>query len=475
MMEAPGGKPDQFPRAVHADLAGVIAMRGAARPAPSPFRQAALIGVLMVYCVFAVIDRNLIAMLIDPIRASLQISDTQIGLLMGIAYAAAYGLGGLPMGYLVDRYPRKWILFTAVILWGFAEAACGLATGFVWLFIARACVGLFESPLHPSAHSIIADTVPKRRLATVMSIYSMGNLLGTGLALAIGGWIVNALLHLDHVTLPVVGDVKPWQFAFIITGLPGLLLALLILPFSEPARAGGHGASQASWGELFVFIRAHWQVVLTLSVVFGGMNICVGAIIKWSPAYLSRFFKLTPSEYGLALGLTESLPAIAGLLISGWIIDRWYASGRKDAHLTYYLWVLILTAPIVFVGLMSDSLVIFLVSVGLAKGLTANFLGIAAAQVQMISPPQMRGRLSGLFFLMVLALFGSTFGALLPAIIAEQFLKDSVRIGHGIAITFAIFAPLAVAMILWGRKYVRSAVEEAERYSPIAFPRKAHG
>ncbi len=429
----------------------------------SPWRTVALIAVLLIYCVFAVIDRNLIAMLIDPIRASLDISDTQIGLLMGVAYAAAYGLGGLPMGYLVDRYPRKWILFLAVILWGFAEAACGLSTGFVWLFLARAAVGLFESPLHPSAHSIIADTVPRRRLATVMSIYSMGNLLGTGLALILGGWLINSLLHLDHIHVPFLGDIEPWQFAFIVTGLPGLLLALLILPFAEPPRNSSHGYGKVTWTALFAFIRSHWQVVLTLSVVFGGMNIVVGGIIKWSPAYLSRFFKLNPAEYGLALGLVESLPAVGGLLLSGWVVDRWYASGRKDAHLSYYMWILIVTSPIVFLGMMSDNLTLFLCAVGLAKGLTVNFLGVAAAQVQMISPPNMRGRLSGLFFLMVVAFFGSTFGALLPAVISEHVLHDPVRIGHGIALTLAIFAPLAVITIMWGRKYVRMAVDEAER------------
>ncbi|HEY6868889.1 MAG TPA: MFS transporter [Novosphingobium sp.] len=423
----------------------------------------ALICVLLIYCVFAVVDRTLIAMLIDPIRETLGISDTQIGLLMGVAYAAAYGLGGLPMGYLVDRYPRKWILFSAVILWGLAEAACGMSSGFVMMFLARAGVGLFESPLHPSAHAIIADTVPRRRLATVMSIYSTGNLLGTGMALIIGGWVVNRLLHLNTVELPLIGHVRPWQFAFIITGLPGLLLALLILPFGEPPRYGHPGRPRASWSELWAFIRKRWQVVLTLSVVFGGMNIVVGSIVKWAPAYMSRHFKMNPAEYGLALGLAESLPAFVGLIAGGWIVDRWYASGRKDAHLTYYMWVLILTSPIVFWGMMSDRAGLFIASVALAKALTCNFLGIAAAQVQAISPPSMRGRLSGLFFLMVVAFFGTTFGALLPAVIAEKILHDTARVGHAIALTLAVFAPLAVVAILWGRRHVREAIAAVEQ------------
>jgi MFS family permease len=440
-------------------------VRNATQVPTSTIRTATLIGVLLLYCIFAVIDRTVIAMLIDPIRRTLDITDTQVGLLMGLAYAVAYGLGGLPMGYLVDRYPRKWILVVAVILWGFAQAACGLATGFLWLFVARAAVGLCEAPLHPSAHSIIADTVPKRRLATVMSVYSMGNLLGTGLALIIGGWIVNSLLHLDLVSVPLLGDLEPWQFAFIITGVPGIFLALLLLPFAEPARSGSHHG-EVRWSELFTYIRERWQVVLSLSLVFGGMNIVNGGLIKWSPTYLSRFFKLNPAEYGFALGLVESLSAIAGMLLSGWIVDRWYASGRKDAHLTFYLWVIILTSPIVYYGLTSDSLTLFLVAVGVAKSLTVNFLGIAAAQVQMISPPHLRGRLSGFFFLMVVALFGSSFGALLPAAISENLLHDSVRLGDAMAVTLAIFGPVAVIAILWGRRHVLDAIRAVEQLVP---------
>lgn len=429
----------------------------------STLRAAALIAVLLLYCIFAVIDRTIIAMLIDPIRQSLDITDTQVGLLMGLAYAVAYGLGGLPMGYLVDRYPRKWILITAVILWGFAQAACGLATGFLWLFVARAAVGLCEAPLHPSAHSIIVDVVPKRRLATVMSIYSMGNLLGTGLALIIGGWIVNSLLHLDRISVPLLGDMAAWQVAFIITGIPGIFLALLLIPFAEPKRRGSHHGD-VRWSELFTFMRERWQVVLVLSLVFGGMNIVNGGLIKWSPAYLSRFFKMNPAEYGLALGLVESFSAVAGLLLSGWLVDRWFASGRKDAHLTYYMWAIILTTPLVLLGLTSDSLTMFLGAIGLAKALTVNFLGIAAAQVQMISPAHLRGRLSGFFFLMVVALFGSTFGALLPPAIAENLLQDTVRLGNAMAITLTIFGPIAVIAILWGRRHVMAAVRAGEQW-----------
>lgn len=428
----------------------------------SNLRAAVLVAVLLVYCVFAIVDRTMIAMLIDPIRETLGISDTQIGLLMGLAYAAAYGLGGLPMGHLVDRWPRRALLCAAVVLWGMAEAACGMASGFVGLFIARAAVGLFESPLHPSAHSMIADSVPRRRLSMYLSVYSTGNLIGTGLALAIGGWIVDSLLHLQRIHVPLLGEVLPWQFAFILTGLPGLLLAPLILLLPEPPRHPSHREAAVSWSQLTSFLRTRWQAVLCLAIVFGGLNIVLGGLIKWAPAHCGRHFHLHPSQYGPALGAAKSVPAVIGMLASGWLVDRWYARGRKDAHLTYYLWAIVLTAPLVFAGMMSDSFPVFLAGIALASGVTLNFLGIAAAQVQIIAPPALRGRLSGLFFLMVIAFLGLTFGALLPAVIAEHVLHDSTLVGQAIAWTLAIFAPLAVLAIVWGRPHIRAAIAAVE-------------
>ena len=444
----------------------------------------ALTAVLLLFCIFAVIDRTVIAMLVDPIRADLGINDTQVALLMGIAYAAAYAIGGLPMGYLVDKLPRRWILYLAISMWGLAEAACGLATGFVTLFIARAAVGLFESPLHPAAHSIIADSFPRRRLATAMSLYSTGNLLGTGLALIIGGFVVQALSQYETISLPLFGAVKPWQMAFIATGLPGLGIALLILLFKEPQRGlhGGHGPRSVvggpeagSWAELWAFVKLRWPVLLTLAVVFGGMNIVNGGLIKWQPSYLSRNFHLNPAEYGLALGLITAFAGVTGLMVSGWIVDRMYARGRKDAHLHYYMWTIIITSPVVIVALTTESLTLYFSLIWVAKFATVNFMGLAAALVQLISPPRLRGRLSAIFFLMIIALLGSSLGPLIPAIISDYVLHDEVHLGRALAITLSIFGPLAVAAILLGRKSIRAAIDEAESWSaqPPALARDA--
>jgi MFS family permease len=433
----------------------------AAEPRGS-LRAWAMTIVLLLFCIFAIVDRTVIAMLVDPIRKDLGISDTQIALLLGIAYAAAYAIGGLPMGWLVDKFPRRWLLFLAVSFWGLAEAACGLVTGFAGLFAARAAVGLFESPLHPASHSLIADSFPKRRLGFAMSVYSSGNLIGTGLALIIGGWIVQLLSQHTAYVLPVLGSLKPWQIAFVATGLPGLLLAVLILAFREPARAAHAAHEKGSWAELWSFIRRHWRVSIALSVAFGGMNIVNGAMIKWQPAYLSRFFHMSPAEYGLKLGLVTAVAGVTGLLFSGWLVDRLFTRGRKDAHLTYYMWVIILTSPFVAWGMISSDVRLFFAGVLIAKFATVNFLGLAAAVIQLISPQRLRGRLSAIFFLMIIALLGTSLGPLVSALISDHLLHDHIRIGRAMAIMLGVFAPLAVIAILWGRKPLREAIDAAE-------------
>jgi MFS family permease len=284
--------------------------------------QWSLVTVLLIFYVFAVMDRSVISMVVDPVRKDFHISDTQVALLMGIAYSGAYGGAAVPLDYFVDKGSRKWLLYIAVTFFGLAEAACGLAGSFTALFLARMGVGLGESPLLPSAHSMITDTFPKRRLATAISFYSTGASIGAGVALILGGWIVNRLL--GHSTVSVLGMIalKPWQLVFVITGLPNIVLALLILFFREPARRKTQGeVGIGSWRELGVFLRRKWWMTICLIVAFGGMSVVNGALIKWQPSYMGRYFHLNPAQYGLALGLLYAIGGVVGMMIAGYIVD----------------------------------------------------------------------------------------------------------------------------------------------------------
>jgi MFS family permease len=178
--------------------------------------------VLMVCNTFSFIDRQVLGLLVTPIKQDLGISDTRIGLLQGLAFGLYYTLLGIPMGRLVDSGSRRTLVAAGVFLWSLMTAACAGARSFGALFLARMGVGIGEATLSPAAFSLLADYFPKGRLATALSIFSMGIFFGSGLALLLGGLIVGAL--------------GSWRLTFLLVGLPGLLVALLALTIREPAR-----------------------------------------------------------------------------------------------------------------------------------------------------------------------------------------------------------------------------------------------
>lgn len=425
-----------------------------------------LVSVLLALYVISYLDRTIIAMLVDPIRHDLAITDTQMSLLIGLAFGLSYSFAAIPMGWLVDRYPRRWLIFASLSFWSLATAACGLAVTFSHMFAARVAVGLGEAPLHPASHSMISDTFPLNRLASAISVYSIGAVVGSGLSLIIGGYLIEFLQSAPSVVLPVVGRLSSWQLIFMAIGMPGLLLSLLVFCFTEPPRRGRYsdGQKTASWADLLKFMRKRWLVLTCFTIAFGGMQVVNGAFVWWQPAYLSRYFRMSPAQYGLALGLISVGAGVAGTLFSGWMVDRLYRRGCKDAHMRYYWWALIVSTPFVLIALLSTRVEIYFGLIWIAKLLMINFLGFSTAMIALITPSDLRGRMSALFTNLVLALSASTLGPLVPALISDHILHDEIRLGRALAITIVVFVPLALVALWTGRKALREAVTEAESW-----------
>ena len=210
----------------------------ATAPWPSPLRAWYAVAVLVLAFVFSFVDRIVIALLVEPIKADLGISDFGIGLLQGFAFALFYALLGIPIGRLSDRVSRRGIIATGIAIWSLMTAACGLARSFFGLFLARVGVGVGEATLSPAAYSMISDYFPREQLGRALGVYQSGALLGAGIAFLVGGAAVQMLSVYDGQVLPVLGEVRMWQLAFFVVGLPGLLVALLMLTVKEPARRG---------------------------------------------------------------------------------------------------------------------------------------------------------------------------------------------------------------------------------------------
>lgn len=423
----------------------------------------ALLSVLVLFFTVAYVDRTILALMVDPVRRGLKLDDVQISLLIGLAFASAYALAGVPIGWLVDRFSRRWTVFGGLLFWGAATAACGLARDFTQLFVLRVLVGMGEATLMPSAHSMISDSFPRARLTGALSIFSLGTMIGAGVSLIVGGAVINSFAHRAFVEVPLLGPAEPWRVVFFCTGIPGLFLASLILLFREPTRQRSVGDRlRAPTISMMRFLRKHWQIWVMFTVVFGGMNICNAALLFWQPTYMSRFFHWNAAQYGLGLGLTYAIAGAAGLVFSGWAVDRLWSRGVRDAPLRYYLWALLISTPFVVYALLSRNVWIYLGLIWIAKFATVNFLGLGSAAVQLTTPSELRGRMAALFTTVIISLVGSSLGASIPALITRAGLHGDQSTGQSIAITIVICVPLAVGAILWGAPSFRKAVDEAE-------------
>ena len=184
--------------------------------------------VLLFAYVLSFVDRIIMSLLVIPIQKDLDISDTQMGLLMGLAFAIFYTVVGIPIARLSDVKSRKIIVSIGIFLWSIMTAVCGLARSFLELFLARIGVGVGEATLSPAAYSMIADYFPENKLGKAIAVYQSGALFGSGIAFIIGGAIVGLIVNSSATSLPFLGELQPWQLAFIIVGLPGVLMALVI-------------------------------------------------------------------------------------------------------------------------------------------------------------------------------------------------------------------------------------------------------
>ncbi|MGI9295671.1 MAG: MFS transporter, partial [Pseudomonadales bacterium] len=193
---------------------------------------------MMVLYMFSFLDRTIIVLLVEPIKRDLHITDTQISLLYGFAFAIFYTFLGIPIARLADYKNRRTIIAFGVLIWSAMTALCGLARNFGHLFAARVGVGVGEAALSPAAYSLIADSFPEEKRAKAMSVYTMGLYLGVGLALVLGGLVIDFFEQAGTVTLPLVGELYSWQLTFVAVGAPGLLFFLLMMTVREPTRKG---------------------------------------------------------------------------------------------------------------------------------------------------------------------------------------------------------------------------------------------
>lgn len=428
------------------------------------------LAILVLFYVVSFLDRQIIAMMVDPIRKDLGVGDFEMSLLMGFSFACFYTVFGLLMGAIVDRHARRVVVYWGVTLWSLATALSGLAQNYAQLFVARMVVGVGEATLTPAAYSILSDSFPRRRLALAIAIFTVGSSMGAGISMAVGGLVISLLSSSPVVSLPVIGDLRAWQIVYLAVGVPGVLIAALIFLVPEPLRRGRLATDPATtpgWGEAFAFVlhrRALWMAVL---LGLAPVATLATGLVMWAPTYMSRNFGWTPVQFGPAIGVVVALAGAAGQVFNGWYVDRLFARGKTDAHFRHFLLCTIVAAPIGIAAFLVSNPVLFLILFAVPNFLLFTSGSYGAAAIQMTTPNRLRGRM-GALFLAIMTIPSLAIGPSLIALLAEYVFKSEQALGLAMATVIAILIPFMLVGGVLGMRAMRALSQEESDALPMA-------
>jgi len=421
-------------------------------PAPRMARWA--LAILVLAYILSFIDRIVLSMLVGPIKADLHLSDTQFALIGGLAFSMFYATIGLPIGWLADRLPRRVIIAVGIALWSLFTAASGLSYGFGHLFVARMGVGVGEAALSPAAYSLIADYFRPERRGRAVAIYTLGVSLGSSLAYLIGGALIGFSAGHGSVTLPLLGATAPWRFVFIAIGLPGLLVALLVLTIREPARRTAPIGLIVANQKLFQLIRQHWRVTLAYVLGYSLINVPFAAFQTWGPALFSRSYHLTPPQLSWPLALIFLVPATLGQLFGATMTDRGYARGHRDAAFRTGAVCAFVLVPVAIAMPLMPNWQSSMAALALIVFLVCSSVGHHAVVTTLVAPNRLRGQYSAFFFL-IQNVIGQAVATLIIALLTEHVFRDPASLGRSMAITGGLGATAGAITLMFGRSALR--------------------
>ena len=407
--------------------------------------------VLLFAYVLSFVDRIIMSLLVIPIQKDLDISDTQMGLLMGLAFAIFYTVVGIPIARLSDVKSRKIIVSIGIFLWSIMTAVCGLARSFLELFLARIGVGVGEATLSPAAYSMIADYFPENKLGKAIAVYQSGALFGSGIAFIIGGAIVGLIVNSSATSLPFLGELQPWQLAFIIVGLPGVLMALVMLSVKEPKRTGIKKdlGTSVTIKDAVRYMVKNSKVYLSVFIGFSMLAIPITTIFTWYPTYLQRIHDLTIGESGKILGLILFFLSSSGVLFGGWLVDFLKRRNYQDSFFRVGLIAAITPVPFtLFVSSMSDidaTIILLCPFIFLAS----MPLAIGPIVLQIISPNQLRAQ-TGAIYMLFMNLLTAAIATSGIGFITDYIFENPLDVVQSIMIVNIVSAPVAFLALSYG-------------------------
>lgn len=425
-----------------------------------------LLGMVTFAYAMAYVDRQLLNLLVDPIKQSLLISDTDFSFIQGMAFVLAY-LAAIPVfGRLVDVTNRRNIMVFGIFAWSFFTAISGFCDNYTELFLARMGVGMTEACVFPAAWSMIGDSFPPKRIPRAMAVFLLGPPLGSGFSLIAGGVVVAFAATLAG-TAAFFAGFEPWQIAFIVVGLPGMAFALLLFTMREPPRsksradAAAEAEDKPSLGDVATFLKANAALYGLIFFSNGLIALVQLAVPVWFPAFVMRWYELSPTEVGLTLGLISLFTAIGGTL-SGAAASEWLSNrGHIDAP---FRAAALITLPMIvscfLIPVFASSSGAF-AAAGAVIFFTAFFAGLMSAGTTMASPPRMRGVVASLYSFAA-QILGYMIGPFLVASLTDSYFMDPKMVGHSLQIVMTTGAVLLCISMWTILPIFRKRLQEAD-------------
>jgi MFS family permease len=422
-----------------------------------PNKAAAYYGLfVMSGCVmFTILDRQILNLMVEPVKHDFNLSDTQMALLLGVAFSSTYFICGLPIARLADVWNRKAVIAISVAVWSFFTVLSGFTQNFWQMFAARMGIGAGESGYSPATWSILADTFPRPKLALANGILGMGNQAGQGLALIVGGSALHIVSQFPPVHLEGIGELRPWQWAFIIVGAPGLIWAALVhFTMKEPPRRGVAVTAKPKavpMKRVFAYMFEDWRCFGPIMLAkFVKILLSMGTT-AWMPTLLRREFDWDLTKIGLVQGTVIFVITPLALFLGGKLSERWTNQGKWETNVRIMSYTTLCMVPLASLFPLMPTAELCLLLYGANLFIAGLGFGPAAAAIQMVTPNQMRSQISAIGQIMTNVLANSL-GPLMVALLTDYVFKNPGDIKYSMTTCAVILGPIATIVTWYGVK-----------------------
>jgi len=392
------------------------------------------------------VDRGVMALFVQPMKRDFNLSDTEVSLLLGLAFTLPYVVVGFPMARFIDRGNRRNLIAGCLGVWSFATAICGIAQNYWTMFACRFVTGGAESVNTSGSLSMIADAVPREKMPRAFAIQSAGVAGGAALSLLIGGVLYGLLVNVPSTHVPLIGVVHNWQLVFMIVGIPGLVIAVLMrLTVPEPRRKGGTKPGGYPLREVFGFVMGLRSLHLPLLAGMLLLAIMTSGFSAWMPAFYERTYGWGPEVIGPLLGAVSLVTSIVGLIL-GARLAEWFGKRRDDANLWVLFLAHLLAQPLLIIMPLMPNPWLALGCAAIAS--TVGVMGGPgfSAAIQITTPNEMRAQVNVMYAASITAI-GGTLGPTLIGFLTDFVARSEADLRYVLLAVKLMFGPIAVFLI----------------------------